>query len=49
MKQGYFFLLVSILIIILGVSFSSGCRKVNKERAYEYYDKNVKNFPETNE
>jgi len=34
-----------LLIIILG---ANGCKRVNQERAVQYYDQNVKNFPEEN-
>jgi len=36
-----------MLVISLTVTFS--CRQINQERAVEYYDKQVKNFPEENQ
>ena len=42
-------LIISILVITIGAVSLSSCRNVNKERAYEFYDKHVKNFPESNE
>ena len=39
------FLISSALLCLL---IMSGCRKVNHERAEQYYEENVKNFPETN-
>ncbi len=42
-------IIVSSMIFILGfamVSILQGCKSVNKQRAVEYYDTDVKHFPE---
>lgn len=39
-----FIMTAALLLIIV----NSGCRQVNQERAVQYYDQNVKNFPEEN-
>ena len=39
-----FVISASLLLIMV-----SGCRQVNQERAVQYYDQEVKNFPNSNE
>ena len=40
---------ITACIVIASLFFTISCKKVNQKRAVEYYDKEVKNFPESNE
>ena len=41
--------IMTVSIVVASLFFTISCKKVNQKRAVEYYDKEVKNFPESNE